>query len=691
MKHCKRPYLAVLAAVAGIPFFAKPVLGQIRVDTNGRAMDANPQIGSGGYNLVGPVNPQSSWGQYQNALINNSVGGYGAGGRNYNAFALGAGYTNPFGFRGLMAGQGVDQFISLTNGAPNTVNPTATSSTVYGTSSQSQQVFYGLVNHSVAPPGLPGAVGNPAYFPAQSVGQPTEDLRLGALEFSGQSQVLPKPTEMILPGPVDPTANPATPAQQQLAASPLYGTLGIYTNPQQPGPEDQNNQQSALFGQTPLQQGGISPVFNPTPIQTQVKELRQELNAQSVNGIGTQNTSSSVGAPLLKPLQPGINNSNIDQPLPSLAPQTSLMKSANVAPAAGDVDTGQSNRQYLPSDANLPPPTRQSALYAKLRRSMDDYNSANSLTDEQANRKFQEILRLRDLANTNAERGSNVLTGPAAGTTANPGELPGGIPNPEEPTPPGGLPNPGLLPGPEHNPHLAKPGFTTMPSNVGAGPGFGLPPVSAPPVPIDSFATGIRARGLAGLIASAELNVEQLHYDKAITQYNEAIDVAPNNPLILMARATAELGGGYYAQANADIHLAVAQDPAVLMGQYDLQKHLGADRLKSLLADLKQMAKESNDDTLHAFLLTFAYYNSQHIGQAVDWLDITDKRSKGQDLAIMEMKKYWNFNEDQQPAVTPPVVTPPVVTPPVVTPPRVTPPAAKPTSAAPSTRPSGKN
>ena len=302
---------------------------------------------------------------------------------------------------------------------------------------------------------------------------------------------------------------------------------------------------------------------------------------------------------------------------------------------------------------------------------MDDYNSANSLTDEQANRKFQEILRLRGLATANAERGSNVLNGPGAGAPANPGELPPGIPNPEEPSP-GQAPNVGPVSLPANN-HLPNPAFTTMPSNMGGGAGVGLPPVSAPPVPIDSFASGIQAKGLAGLIANAELNVQQHHYDKAIAQYNAAIDVAPNNPLILMARATAELGGGYYAQASADIHLAVAQDPAVLMGQYDLQKHLGADRLKSLLADLKQMAKESDDDTLHAFLLTFAYYNSQHLGQAVDWLNITDKRAKGQDLTIVQMKRYWNFNEDQQPAPT--------------APPALNQPVAKPESAAPSTRP----
>jgi tetratricopeptide (TPR) repeat protein len=503
--------------------------------------------------------------------------------------------------------------------------------------------------------------------------QAPQDTRLGTIDFSGQSQILPKPTEIVLPGPVDPTANPAT-AQQQLYASTIYGVLSF--NPQLSTSADQNGQ-STIFGQTPLQQAGAVPGLSQSPVQAAVKQLREELEAQGKNGIGTQQAGNTAGAAWLKPLQPGISNtpnsSNVEQPLPSLAPQTSLLKSPNVAAAPGVVDTGQSNRQYLPNDANLPPPTRQSALYAKLRQSMEEYDSANSLTDEQANRKFQEIMRLHNLATANAEHGSNVLSGPGAPAPTIPGQLPG-IPNPEETGTPGGAANPGLILGPEQPPHLPPPTFTTMPSNMGAGPGIGLPPPSAPPVPIESFAAGMQAKGLAGLIAGAELNVEQRHYDKAIAQYNEAIDVVPNNPLILMARAVAELGGGYYAQADVDIHLAIAQDPAVLMGQYDLQKHLGADRLKSLVADLKQMAKGSDDDLLHAFLLTFVYYNSQHVGQAVDWLDITDKRAKGQDSAIVQMKKYWNFNEGPQPGVTPPV----------------TPPVAKPISAAPSTRPSGK-
>ena len=78
-------------------------------------------------------------------------------------------------------------------------------------------------------------------------------------------------------------------------------------------------------------------------------------------------------------------------------------------------------------------------------------------------------------------------------------------------------------------------------------------PPAAPPVPIDSFATGVKAKGLADMIASGESLVQQQQYDRAIATYDDAIQVVPNNPLILTAGANAELGGGYYAQASADL------------------------------------------------------------------------------------------------------------------------------------------
>jgi hypothetical protein len=91
----------------------------------------------------------------------------------------------------------------------------------------------------------------------------------------------------------------------------------------------------------------------------------------------------------------------------------------------------------------------------------------------------------------------------------------------------------------------------------------------------------------------------------------------------------------------------------VLIGQYDLSRHLGSDRVNALITDLKTIAQGSHDDTTHAFLLAFVYYNSHHVGQAADWLAITDDRAQGQDAAVNQMKRYWNFNEDEQPGRAP--------------------------------------
>ena len=264
------------------------------------------------------------------------------------------------------------------------------------------------------------------------------------------------------------------------------------------------------------------------------------------------------------------------------------------------------------------------------------------MTDEQANTRFKEILRLRAAVNANAEQGGNVFTLPKQPANTNPG----GVPSPDQSVTPNTASVSPITPAPA-KPKQITPGFNTVPNNI---TGMALPVSAAPPVPIDSYSTGMKAKGLADLITGGESQMQKQQYDKAIATFNEAIDVAPNNPLILMARANAELGGGYYAQANADLHLAIAQDPATLMGQYDLQKHLGADRVKALITDLKQISQASKDDTLHSFLLAYAYYNSHHIGQAADWVAIADNRANGQDSAIIQMKKYWNFNEDQQPA-----------------------------------------
>ena len=170
MKYSKQAYLMLLTAVAGIPFSAMPASAQLRVDTAGHAMDANTQVGSGGYNS--PNSNQPLWSQYQNNLVTgNTGGGFAFHGRTFNGINLGAGYTDPFAFRGLLPGEGVDQFIANSTGVPTMANPTASSAN-YAAGPNPSNVYYGASNHSSAPPDsrLPptARVSFPSSNPAQS-------------------------------------------------------------------------------------------------------------------------------------------------------------------------------------------------------------------------------------------------------------------------------------------------------------------------------------------------------------------------------------------------------------------------------------------------------------------------------------------------------------------------------------------
>jgi tetratricopeptide (TPR) repeat protein len=645
MKSSNRIRLAVVATLAAIPVLIRPTQAQNRIDTSGRALDANTQVGSGGYNLQNN-NPVANAQTYQNAIATNNIGnGFAFRGRTVGGYNLGVGYTDPFAFRGLLPGQGVDQFVANSTGVPTMANPTASSSK-FAQGPNSGLTYYGAINHGAPPPGgyEQGTYGF-NYTPSEPVTQNPQDTRIGAINYSGaaDSMVIPKPNELLLPGPVDTSANSPTQAQQLLAASPLYG-MRAWQNSQnvQIGSGTANSAWQPGWAQTPLQQG-FAPNLSTSMNQDRITQMQQEvLNVSGVNSINS-NGAANFGSTQLQPLTPGGENSTFGQPLSPTLSNDSQLQSNNLTPQAGDVSTSQSNRQYL-SGGSLPSPGQQSAQYALLQEQYQQYTSAHKMTDEQANQRFQQILKLRDLAKTNAEHGGNIFNP----TTPTPAPNANAVPGPEQPV----IPSlkPGLHATEPPAASQLKPGFTTMPSNLG---GVSMPSASAPPIAIDSYATGIKAKGLADLIADAESKLQKQQYDKAIASFNTAIDVAPNNPMILMGRATAELGGGYFAQANADLHLAIYQDPAILMGQYDLQKHFGAERLKSLISDLKEISEASKDDAMHAFLLSYVYYNSHHVGQAADWLAIADHRAKGEDTAIIQMKKYWNFNEDQQPIAAP--------------------------------------
>ena len=117
----------------------------------------------------------------------------------------------------------------------------------------------------------------------------------------------------------------------------------------------------------------------------------------------------------------------------------------------------------------------------------------------------------------------------------------------------------------------------------------------------------------------------------------------PNNPLILIGRAEAELGGSYYRQAELDLREAFRQDNAVLLGEYDLHKYLGDDRLQFITTSLKQISSESPENAVAPFLLAYVFYNTHQESQASDWLNEADKRTGGSDEVLILLKRYWSF------------------------------------------------
>jgi hypothetical protein len=188
---------------------------------------------------------------------------------------------------------------------------------------------------------------------------------------------------------------------------------------------------------------------------------------------------------------------------------------------------------------------------------------------------------------------------------------------------------------------------TTNPAN-GAGSGAQIPGVVAPanaaPVKIINLADSIdsKAKMLRSILASGDDALKQGKYKTAIDQYTAAIRVAPNNMLFLLGRANAEIGAGYYAQAEMDIRRAVFADPTVLMAQFDLPAMMSADRLQFAQKDLQDLTKDARASRPW-FLLSYLAYNGGDTNAAASDLEEAKKRTGSNDPVIRLMEKYWSL------------------------------------------------
>jgi tetratricopeptide (TPR) repeat protein len=131
-------------------------------------------------------------------------------------------------------------------------------------------------------------------------------------------------------------------------------------------------------------------------------------------------------------------------------------------------------------------------------------------------------------------------------------------------------------------------------------------------------------------------------YASAVEQYEAAEQMAPNNPLIWLGRAHAALGAGYYALAEAQLRRSLSADPTLLMGQYDLKRMVGADRLAYLVSDLKTIASRDQRNHVPMVLLAYIAYNLGRESEASDWLQTAHTRSGGDDLLVRILREHWH-------------------------------------------------
>jgi tetratricopeptide (TPR) repeat protein len=137
--------------------------------------------------------------------------------------------------------------------------------------------------------------------------------------------------------------------------------------------------------------------------------------------------------------------------------------------------------------------------------------------------------------------------------------------------------------------------------------------------------------------------MKQGKFSDALEQYDLAEQVAPNNGLITLGKAHAELGASSYRNAEAHIRQSFGAEPALMMGRYDLYGFLGKDRVQVVIKDLVELSKANPNEEMAPFLLGYILYNQSNPTTAALWLNEAERREGRPDPTVRQMREYWNL------------------------------------------------
>jgi hypothetical protein len=362
--------------------------------------------------------------------------------------------------------------------------------------------------------------------------------------------------------------------------------------------------------------------------EKRIREMRQEVKEALTNPQGEQ--PASPDDLTIAPESP------INQPLSSQVNSNLQAKAAT-----GSLNTEQSLQQkLLTAQASA---ARTSDQYAEMQNRLQRFKQRQGMSDEEANRQFmkewnqsQEAQKTAAAERDKQQQQQQLQARNAEG--ANPTATPKSRDVETVPQ----------ATGPDRAHIVSK--LQQDAQDKTAGP---LPPQPQVVMKVTSFADGVKATRLKELISHAEQRMREGKFTQALDDYDAASMVMPNNPLIMMGRAVAELGAGYYARAQVHLEQVLSADPALLMARYDLKTFYGEDRLRYLTGDLKDLAQVEQRQSRPMFLLAFIAYSTENEQRAADYLNLAEQRGGNKDF-YNKLREFWKLPAaTQAPAAVP--------------------------------------
>lgn len=558
--------LSVLClAIAGVIGSAGVAAGQYQIDTS-RATDANRRVGSAGYNDSVVVREYGA----ANLVTNNLVNGNITAGRGFRGSL---GYADTRAFRGQLPSSSIDRFVQGSSGITTGGLPSFNSNVV--------RPYYGVgrgVNLPTAGSG-DGAftrdIGG-GFVPATSR---TFDPADGRIDYGGLDSAL------VQRSAFDTTrvANPLPASSQRYQ---MLSTSVRYRDAARLDPGGS----VFLSEYTRIVRGSSL-----TPAEAKaVAELRERVSGAPAIATDAPPVEAGAGVGL------------------TVRRAGEAARPAGVKPGENTQLDALRERFKLVADSS---PTLPGAENAEQIRQLNAERIAERDAAARAERE--------------AARNANRPTPPVRVTPTTPApatspDAPATAPDAPATSPESSAPTPIVpMPAAPSDPSVPVVAPTTDAANDAANPSAtdeAATRTVVPGVEIKSFAAGINEPALASVMQRAEKLLAEGRYASAIIEIDNAELLAPRDPMLKLARSVAQLGGGYYRQAEISMREALDLDQALLVARYDLVSMIGEKRLETIRTDLARIAGESPADPGPLLMLAFVAHQTEPGTRGVELL-----------------------------------------------------------------------